>query len=146
MKRFTLLAAFTFLTLSIVVGQTRCDTISEEIAMFTEEMPESSISNDQLEEILNSSIDLNKYSVEDGVVIYINFIVNCRGEHFDYKVLKPVDDVLESEVLSVLQSNVMWSPGKHHDKEVDVLKIMQIRVDKGRLRIVEEKGKKSRRK
>lgn len=145
MIRYILVASCILLFFNVAMGQTRCDTIQEEIFMVLEVRPEPSVSIAQLEEFLNSSIDLSEYAVEDGVVFYINFIVNCHGEHFDYKVLKPVDEKLESEILSVLQSHVTWSPGKQRDKEVDVLKIMQIRVEKGSLQIVEEKGKKSRR-
>ena len=138
------MAALSFLTFNSVVGQTRCDTIREGIIMYAEKMPKSSISNNQLEEILKSSIDLNEYTIEDEVVIYINFIVNCHGEHFDYKVLKPVDEKLESEVLSVLQYNVTWKAGKQHDKEVDVLQIMQIQIQNNEFRILDEKGKRSK--
>ena len=78
MKKLYLLIILVVLTGTIVIGQTRCDTISDDIFGVTEEMPTLNISIDQLEDILNISIDLNKYSRPEGNAIYVNLIINCK--------------------------------------------------------------------
>jgi hypothetical protein len=142
MKKLHLLTILVVLTGTIVIGQTRCDTISDDIFGVTEEMPTLNISIDQLEDILNISIDLNKYSRPEGNAIYVNLIINCKGEDFDYKVLKPVDKGLEKQLLSILETSMTWTPAKHLNKPVDFSKSFEIRLDENRFNILDEKERK----
>lgn len=122
-----------------ILAQTRCDSIGEEIfVVIIDESPKSNFSIDQLEEILNNSIDINNYSRPDGNVIYVSFIINCKGEDFDYKVLRSIDKELEKQLLPVLQSNMTWTPAKFRNKEVDCGKTIEIRIEGDRFNILDE--------
>jgi len=146
MKWLNVLPALIIMTISVVNGQTRCDTVTEHIFVVAEEMPTSNISIDQLEDILNSSIDINKYPRPDGNVIYVSFTINCNGEDFDYKVLRPIDKRLENQLLSIIQSNMTWTPAKQRDRQVDFQKTFEIRIDNGRFNIMDDKEQKSNKK
>lgn len=119
MRLLSILTVFTILTLSVTNAQTRCDTINDDIFVVTEEMPQSNISFSELELILNSSVDITKFPHPDGNVVYVGFIINCYGEDFDYKVLKPIDKELETQLLSLIQSNMTWTPAKQRNRPVD---------------------------
>jgi hypothetical protein len=142
MKKLNLLTILVVLTGTIVLGQTRCDTIGDDIFFVTEEMPKLNISIDQLEDILNNSIDLNKYSRPDGNVIYVNFIINCKGEDFDYKIIRPVDKGLEKQLLSILETSMIWTPAKQRNKPVDFSKSFEIRLDGNRFNVLDENEQK----
>lgn len=145
---------FTFLTAILItvyilvpnneiIAQTRCDTLDESIFFVTEELPESSISMSQVASVLNTSIDLNKYQVPNGYSIYVNFIINCEGEDFNYRVIKPeqLDENLELELLTTLQNTLTWSAAKQRGKGVDFSKTINILVENNEFRIVENSQK-----
>lgn len=139
MKKFFLMTFLVVLIGTTVIGQTRCDTVREDIFHVTEEMPTLNISIEQLEDILSNSIDLNQYARPDGNVIYINFIINCKGEDFDYKVLRPVDKGLEKQLLSILKTSTTWTPAKQRNKPVDFSKTFEIRLEGNKFNILDEK-------
>lgn len=86
--KFTLLIAI-LITVNVfvpnhkIIAQARCDTLDESIFFVTEVLPEPGISMSQVSSVLNTSIDLNKYQVPNGYSIYVNFIINCKGEDFN---------------------------------------------------------------
>lgn len=143
MKTLNILTILFLLTSTIVLGQTRCDTIGDQIFSVTEDMPTSNISIEQLENILNNSINLSEYPQPDRNVIYLNFIINCNGEDFDYKVLRPIDKGLKNKLLPIIESNMTWTPAKQLNIQVDFSKTFEIRLDGNRFNILDEKEQKT---
>jgi hypothetical protein len=121
--------------MSPLSGQTRCDTIQKEIFIATEELPRPSISYDQLALVLNSSINLNDYNPPKENIIYISFIINCKGEDFNYKTLKPIDNNLTDILFKTIKSNLTWIPAKQNKQEVDIQKTLIIRIENGKFHI-----------
>lgn len=139
MNRLYILSIFFFLVNHGTVAQTRCNTINESIFIVTEVMPESSISMSQVSSILNTSIDLNKYQVPNKLNIYVNFIINCHGDDFNYKVIKPehIDKDLENELLSTLENAMKWTPAMQRGKGVDFSKTINVLIDNKKFYIIE---------
>jgi len=138
-----LIAVNVFVPNHKVIAQTRCDTLDESIFFVTEVLPEPSISLSQLSSVLNTSIDLNKYQVPNGFSIYVNFIINCKGEDFNYRVIKPeqIDENLERELLTTIQNTLTWSPAMQRGKGVDFSKTINILVENNQLNIIENSQK-----
>jgi len=139
MKQLYILAIVIFLTNQGIIAQTRCDTIDSSIFVLAEEMPEPNITMSQLSSVLNESIVLNKYQVSNGDSIYVNFIINCKGEDFNYKVIRPVkiDKDFEQELLSILKNTVIWRPAIQNGKAVDFSKTITILIENNKFHIVE---------
>lgn len=147
MRKFTLVTVLALITISITNGQTRCDTVAKQTFVITEEMPTPNISYEQFEEILNSSIDINKYQLTKENIIYISFIINCRGETLNYESHKSIDEELDNELISIVKSYLTWSPAKQRNQPVDFSKTIGIRIEDDKLIIVRDKepeGKKKR--
>jgi hypothetical protein len=115
-----------------ISGQTRCDTLHKEIFIATEELPKPSISYDQLALILNNSINLNDYNPLQENIIYISFIINCKGQDFDYKTLKPIDNNLTDILFKSIKSNLTWTPAKQNKQEVDIQKTLILKIENGK--------------
>ena len=69
-----------------LIGQSRCDTSSDEIFVFTDVPPKMDNSFDELEIIVNKEINLTKFKLEEKNLTF-SFIINCNGEDFDHKTL-----------------------------------------------------------
>jgi hypothetical protein len=91
-------------------GQTLCDgsmpDSTTNMFIITEVMPKQSLEGDQMDFMLNNSINIGQYNLTDGTSIYLHFIVNCRGECFNYSVLRPVNNPFEEKLISVFQTNI----------------------------------------
>jgi hypothetical protein len=118
------------LTSSLISGQSRCDTLQKEIWVATKEPPRPSVSYDQLVLILNKTIDLSNYDAPKEN-IYINFIINCKGEDFDYKSIKPIDSRLMEAIVKTFRSNLTWIPAKHNKQNVDFGQTLTIKIENG---------------
>jgi hypothetical protein len=121
------------LTSALLSGQSRCDTLQKEIWVATKEPPRPSVSYDQLVLILNKTIDLSNYDAPKEN-IYINFIINCKGEDFDYKSLKSIDNRLMEVIVKTLRSNLTWIPAKHNNQNVDFGQTLTIKIENGKFR------------
>ncbi len=136
------------MTLNSVCGQTRCDTTTEFIWFITEVMPKPNISMTQVESILNKSIDLSNYAKPVDNIIYLNFIINCKGEDCEYKILniKPIDRELENQLISIIKSNLDWTPAMQKGEKVDIQMPMKISIENNCFNIIEDKEKTKKRK
>jgi len=122
------------LTSTLLSGQSLCDTtLQNNIWVATLEPPTSSVPYDQLVLILNKTIDLSDYNAPEEN-IYINFIINCKGEDFDYKSLKPIDNRLVEAIVKTLRSNLTWTPAKHNKQNVDFGQTLTIKIENGKFR------------
>lgn len=128
------------LTSILSSGQSRCDTLRKEVFIATEEPPTPSISYDQLVLILNKAIDLSDYNAPKEK-IYINFIINCHGEDFNYKTLKPIDNNLMDDLIKTIKTNLTWSPGKHNKQNVDFSKTLTIIIENGKFKDISDGSK-----
>ena len=130
------------LNFSYINGQTLCDgslpDSTKNIFVITDTMPEPNLLKSELEPILNSSINLTKYNLVEGTNIYLGFIVNCKGEDFDYKILRPVNDAFERNLISVTKSNLTFKNGSQIGRPVDVSLTYHIIVENGMLNILDD--------
>lgn len=126
----------------MINGQTLCDGTlpNDSIHMFiiVESMPEPQLSESQLENILNASINVKQYGLADGTRIYLGFIVNCKGEDFYYHALRPVNDSFEKKLISEVQNNMTWKNGTQRGLAVDVRLTYSIIVENGLLNILDK--------
>ena len=113
---------FFILISNIAFGQSRCDQMpdSAEIFAIVEEMPEANLNDAQITELLNGRIDLTNYSLKSIETVYYGVTVNCKGQAFDYGILRTIDPGLDSKILQVLKTNLIWTPGKSGGNPVDV--------------------------
>jgi len=108
----TLLTFIISLMIMSVNGQSLCDT-AQEVTIYTvcDIMPSSNITFEQLADILNQLIDLNKHTIPYGETIFLTFLINCRGEAFDYRFRNLEDEELKNSIINIFKSNLVWTPG-----------------------------------
>lgn len=124
-----------------LIGQTRCDTLNDDIYILTEIPPKMDMSIDEIEEIVNKSIDLDKYNlkVKD---IYVSLTINCEGEDFNYKVLKYDNNDFNRILTECLMNNISWTAAEQRGKKVDFSYMFSIRIEKDRINILDDNEKK----
>lgn len=119
-------------------AQTRCDGRDGAIFHVTEIAPQLTTSYADLEQALNDAIDLAQYEPVPDDRIIVAFVINCRGEAFDYRVARPIDPRLERRVLAILKSTATWSPGEQRGRAVDVANALVIDVAGGEVNVLDE--------
>lgn len=134
----TILTIIVLLTSNGLKGQTCCD--SSGVFFICEELPLPSISLSQLEEILNSSIDIKNEHINDGDIIKLIFIINCKGEDFNYKTLQPIDSTLKAQLIQNIHSNIKWTPGQQAHRKIDFWQTLSISIENGKFRILDHDG------
>ena len=141
MKPLISILSFIILISNITIGQSRCDQMpdSAEIFVIAEQMPEANLTGDQLAELLNSSIDLTNYRLELIETVYFGVTVNCKGQAFDYEIMRTIDPDLDSKIIQVIKSNMSWAPGKFRGNPVDVRLTERIYIIENRFRILTDK-------
>lgn len=137
--RISLIVFIYLAGIQILFGQSRCDTLDENIFVLAEIMPTSNITFNQLEDLLNSSIDMNEYHLNDRDLIHISFIINCKGEDFDYQVSQHINITLQEKIIQIIQESMDWTPAKQRNREVDFKKIISIRIDNNQFNVLDEK-------
>lgn len=132
----------------MAIGQSRCDQKPDtaQIFVMVEEMPEPNLDDNQLAELLNSSIDLKKYRLESIETVYYGVTVNCKGQAFDYEILRTIDPDLDSKIIQVLKSNMTWTAGRIRGNPVDVRLTKKIYIVDDRFQILTDKQLKKLRK
>lgn len=63
------------------------------------------------------------YAIKKGMQgrVYVQFVVNKKGDVENVKLLNGIDPILDNEVIRVVRSSPRWEPGKQKDKLVAVL-------------------------
>jgi hypothetical protein len=146
-KRLLILSLITILAISNVIkrndlyGQSSCDTSASPFVL-CEDPPLPSISYSQLEEIFNSSIDIKNEHINDGDIIRIIFIINCKGEDFNYRSLQRVDTTLMDNLFKLIHSNMKWTPGRQGGRKIDFQQTIPISIENGKFRILSDNDKK----
>ena len=145
MRIITLFFFFSLLT-TLAIGQTRCDTTDSGIFIITEVLPTPNITYGQLENLLNTSIDINEYTRPDRNWIYLSFIINCNGEDFDYEIYGPIDKKLQDKLIQIIKSNVSWTPAKQRGENVDFQKNFPIKIEGNQFKILDQENKNQKKK
>lgn len=110
-----------------------------EIFYIVEEMPKPRISIGELETALKKNIKLNAKEKSLEGIVYLQCIVNCKGEAGDFQILNcPAEFVNISCKLSVFfQENVVnWNPPIQRGSEVDILIQIKVNIKRGRFKVV----------
>ncbi len=131
-----------------VNGQSRCDSLPDtaELFVIVDEMPEPNMNDQQLVDLLNNQIDLKQYKLSPLSVVYFGVTVNCKGEAFDFEILRPLEPNLDHRLVEILEANLSWSPGKHRGKPVDLRLTQRIHIVDDQFKILTEKELKKRNK
>jgi len=119
--------------------------------------PTPSVTDAELEVLLNNSISVS--TLEKGIegYLYVSFTINCKGEDFNFKLHRTVKGRFEEDttstlvktLLNTIQSIVSWTPPLKEDvkngipfqRPVDFKMSYLIRIDEDRLHILDEKEK-----
>jgi hypothetical protein len=148
MKTLINILFFCNLLSNIAFGQSRCDQLPDTAAIFViaEEMPEANLTDDELADLLNTSIDLVNYRLESIEAVYYGVTVNCKGQAFDYEIMRPIEPDLDSKVLQTLKSNLTWTPGIFRGNPVDVRLTKRIYIVESQFQMLTDKELKKLRK
>ncbi|MCK5029399.1 MAG: hypothetical protein KAR57_07190 [Bacteroidales bacterium] len=121
------------------LGQSRCDTVSEDIILWLEKMPERGISIDELEIKINEVLTPHDFRIENDVVFYVFFIINCKGEDFDYQVYNLDNKIFNEKLIEYLKEFTNWAPPMLHDRSADMQASYSIKVHDNSFNILDEK-------
>ena len=93
-----------------------------EIFMIVEEMPEFPGGEGELQKYLASSVRYPVIAQENGIQgrVYIQFVINQRGEVTNVTILRGVDPSLDREAVRVVEAMPKWKPGKQRNRPVRV--------------------------
>jgi len=93
-----------------------------EVFMIVEEMPEFPGGTAALQKYLAESVKYPVIAQENGIQgrVYVQFVINSKGEVTNATVLRGVDPSLDREALRVVQSMPNWKPGKQRNRPVRV--------------------------
>ena len=71
---------------------------------------------------IQASIKYPPIAMENGIsgIVYVNFVVNKKGEISSISVMRGVDPSLDNEVLRALKGAPKWTPGMQRGKPVNV--------------------------
>lgn len=94
-----------------------------EVFFIVEDMP--TFQGGSLENFRNyiqESIEYPAIAMENGIsgTVYVNFVVNQKGEITAINIVRGVDPSLDNEVIRALKAAPKWSPGKQRGKPVSV--------------------------
>lgn len=147
-----------FLTIDTLLAQTLCDTRSGMIWVAVEHPPKPNLTDKELSIKLNSFIDPKLLDSYKSDFLVITYIVNCKGEDFNYKLANEQNGKVQKDSLSnfqevfltKMQSLLSWSPGtieikengKQIEKAVDFQGSYTIRIDGSKFHILNAKEKK----
>lgn len=135
MKNF--LVIFYLTTAFSLSAQQRCIE-SEEIFIVTEEMPISSPDFPLIEELINNQFTPSKCELIDGDKIFVQLIINCKGEDFDYVTRKFSKDTIDCGIDNFLQSNLSWTPAKTMGRTVDFTGTIVFEIKENRFILLSE--------
>ncbi len=87
-----------------------------------EEMPQFPGGEGELQKYLSTSVKYPVIAQENGIQgkVFIQFVINTKGEVTNATVLRGVDPSLDKEALRVVQAMPTWKPGKQRNRPVRV--------------------------
>jgi len=101
-----------------------------EIFYIVEDMPK--FQGGELSEFRNyiqGSINYPPIAMENGIsgIVYVNFVVNKKGQIAQINVVRGIDPSLDNEVLRALKAAPKWTPGMQRGKPVNVSMSMPVK-------------------
>ncbi len=102
----------------------------EEVFYIVEDMPQ--FQGGDLESFRNyiqANIKYPTIALENAIsgTVYVNFVVNARGEIANITIVRGVDSTLDNEVVRALKAAPKWVPGKQRGKPVSVSMSIPVR-------------------
>ncbi len=93
-----------------------------EIFLVVEEQPEFPGGYTELMKYLQTNMKYPQIAKENGISgkVWINFVVDDKGNIIKIKVAKSVDPTLDAEAVRVVENMPKWKPGKQRGKSVYV--------------------------
>ncbi|MFB6341537.1 TonB family protein [Saccharicrinis sp. FJH62] len=93
-----------------------------QIFQIVEKMPEYPGGAKAMMEYLSMNIKYPTIAQEKGIQgrVYVNFIINTKGEVSDVKVVRGVDPALDAEAVRIVKGMPKWTPGEQRGKAVNV--------------------------
>jgi hypothetical protein len=105
----------------------------------TDEPPKMNMSFQDLEKIINNEIWTTDYQINGYPIIHLSFIINCKGEHFDYKVLDYKNQDFNKRLIDCIMNNIAWTPARHRGIPVDFSFMFTIKLQKNFINILDKK-------
>jgi len=101
-----------------------------EVFYIVEDMPK--FQGGDLSEFRNyiqGKIEYPPLAMENGIsgIVYVNFVVNKKGEISTIDIIRGVDTSLDNEVLRALKAAPKWTPGMQRGKPVNVTMSMPVK-------------------
>lgn len=120
------------------------DNLEGEVFFIVEEMPK--FSYDTLENLkafrkyVADNLTYPEEAAEKGIEgdVFVQFIVNKKGQVVNAVIMRSLDPLLDEEVLRVINSSPKWTPGKQRGHKVNVAYTMPVKF---KLSETEKKGK-----
>jgi periplasmic protein TonB len=89
-----------------------------------EDMPTFNGGNPAIEfrKYISQNLHYPEIAAENGVKgkVYVQFVINTKGQLVDAEIIGAVDPALDKEALRVILTSPLWSPGKQRGKPVKV--------------------------
>lgn len=122
-------------------GQSRCDTTSGTIAYLLENIPECNVSIDDLEIKINNTFNPRDYDIPNDLKFYIHFIINCKGEDFEYRVYNLENETFNKQLIDLIQGETKWSSLTSNNRPIDIGYSYTIIVEKEEFNLLNTKGR-----
>lgn len=99
------------------------ESSNDEAFTFVEVMPEFPGGEDALVAFLVNNIKYPKEATKKDIsgTVYVNFVVDKKGNCIKHKVTKSPSPILSKEALRIMKKMPKWKPGKQGGKPVSVL-------------------------
>lgn len=110
-----------------------------EIFYIVDEMPEPKIPVNEIDSLLKGSIRLNAQELDLHGNIYLQGIVNCKGQAGDYQIIDCPTELVNigCQIRIFFRECILnWSPPMQQDKNVDLLVRVKVAFNKGEYDIV----------
>ena len=115
-----------------------CDKEQQPFNLVTE-MPNPKIGYDKIVDILQTKVLINEDEKIVTGIIYVQFIVNCKGESGDYQISKSADKlkIISEKIIEIFKKeNFEWNPGKQRGYSVDVLMLIKLAIKEGKFSVI----------
>ena len=110
-----------------------------DIFYIVEEMPKTKISINEIESMLERRIHLNTQEMNYKGNIYLQCIINCKGEAGDYQINNcPAEFVnVGCQLLNVFRESIVnWEPPKQKGHDVDLLTRVKVTINQGHFEVI----------
>lgn len=106
----------------IVEMPAEASDVEEEIFFVVEEMPEFPGGQLALRKFIADNVEYPEIARENEIQgrVFVQFVVNEKGDVVNAKVVRGVDPALDKAALKVINSLPRWKPGKQRDKPAKV--------------------------